>query len=129
MQSRVTHFFVAVCFSIILAGCGGGSQHNGGQFQHDNAAKLFLDAMKIRGTDQAGAMELLNQSIDARPSHNAYFHRGWLYALQSQDDEAKADVAAGLALEPEEKDLKWLDAELKKPADQRKLDMPPVKVK
>ena len=36
--------------------------------------------------------------------------------------EAKADVAAGLELEPENRELKWLDGELKKPAKQRKLD-------
>jgi hypothetical protein len=108
-----------------LFGCGG-SQPDGSQFQHDEAAKLFLDAMKIRGTDQAGALELLNQSIDARPSHSAYFHRGWLHALQGRDEPARADVQAGLELEPEDEDLKWLGGELQKPAGQRKLDMPPA---
>jgi hypothetical protein len=112
----------------MLAGCGG-SEKDGSGFQHDDAAKLFLEAMKTRATDQAGALDLLNQSIDARPSYNAHFHRGWIYALQGKDAEASADVKAGLELEPESKDLKWLEGELKKPSNQRKLDMPPPPVK
>jgi hypothetical protein len=125
LSARLT--FVTILCSAML-GCGGG-QPDGSQFQHDEAAKLFLDAMKIRGTDQAGALELLDQSIEARPSYNAYFHRGWLHALQGRDEPAKADVKSGLVLEPESRDLKWLDGELQKPADQRKLDMPPAPVK
>jgi hypothetical protein len=49
--------------------------------------------------------------------------------LQGQDEPARADVKAGLALEPESRDLKWLDGELQKPAGERKLDMPPAPVK
>jgi hypothetical protein len=112
----------------VLVGCGG-SQPDGSGFQHDEPAKLFLEAMKIRTSDQAGAIDLLTQSIEERPSYNVYFHRGWLFALQGKDAEAKADVKSGLELEPESRDLKWLDGELRKPAKQRKLDMPPAPVK
>jgi hypothetical protein len=114
--------------SAVLVGCGG-SQPDGSGFQHDKPARFFLDAMKIRSTDPTGAIGLLNRSIDERPSHSAYFHRGWLYALQQKDDEAKSDVKSGLALEPESRDLKWLEKELGKPSKQRKLDMPPAPVK
>jgi Tfp pilus assembly protein PilF len=113
---------------LLLAGCGG-SQRDGSQYQHDEAAKLFLQAMQIRDTDRARSLELLTESIEARPSHNAYYHRAWIYALQGDDQKASADVEAGLKLEPESKDLKWLEAELRKPPQERKLDKPPTTVK
>jgi Tfp pilus assembly protein PilF len=116
------------CLLSLLAGCGG-SQPDGSQFQHDEAAKLFLQAMQIRETDQARSLVLLNQSIEARPSHNAYYHRAWIFALRGEDQKASADVEAGLKLEPESKDLKWLEAELRKPPQERKLDKPPTTVK
>jgi Tfp pilus assembly protein PilF len=122
-QNLVTGFLLAV-----LVGCGG-SQPDGSQFQHDEAAKLFLQAMQIRETDQARSLELLNESIEARPSHNAYYHRAWIFALQGDDQKASADVEAGLKLEPESKDLQWLEAELRKPPQERKLDKPPTTVK
>jgi hypothetical protein len=114
--------------SVVLSGCGG-SQPDGSQFQHDQAAKLFLEAMQVRPTDQAKALELLTQSIEARPSYNAYYQRAWLLGLTGRDGEATADVAEGLKLEPENRELKWLAGELKKPANQRKLDGPPIHVK
>jgi tetratricopeptide (TPR) repeat protein len=113
---------------MLFVGCGG-SQPDGSRFQHDQAAALFLEAMKVRPTDQARALELLTQSIEARPSHNAYFHRAWIHAQQGREAEAGADVAAGLELEPENRELKWLEAELNKPATQRKLDGPPPPAK
>lgn len=128
MRKLMTRKLVFGCLLLLLAGCGS-SQPDGSQFQHDGAAKLFLQAMQIRETDQAGSLELLNESIEARPSHNAYYHRAWIYALQGDDQKASADVEAGLKLEPESKDLKWLEAELRKPPHQRKLDKPPTTVK
>lgn len=127
MHFLVKRLLAIGTLSLILAGCGGGgSERDGSAFQHDKAAKLFLEAMKIRPTDQAKALELLNESIDAKPTFNAHFHRAWLYALKGTDDKANEDIKAGLALEPESTDLKWLEGEMKKPAKQRKLDMPPV---
>lgn len=125
MRSVVICTILVGLTSFALVGCGG-SQQDGSQFQHDEAAKLFLEAMKVRPTDQTQALELLTQSIEARASHNAHYHRGWLYALQGQDEAAAADVKAGLELEPESKELHWLDEELKKPAAQRKLAGPPT---
>ena len=130
MHGLVKQLFVLGSLSLILAGCGGGgTKRDGSGFQHDQAATLFLEAMKVRPTNQNQALDLLNQSIDARPAYNTYFHRGWIYALQGQESKAQDDIKAGLALEPESKDLKWLDGEMKKPAKQRKLDMPPPPVK
>jgi hypothetical protein len=112
----------------LIVGCGG-SRPDGSQFQHDKAAMLFLEAMKIRPTDQAKALELLTQSIEARPSYNAYYQRARIHGLHNRDDEAKADIAAGLQLAPENRELKWLDGELQKPTNQRKLDAPPIHAK
>jgi hypothetical protein len=128
MQSALLRVVPLVLISIAWVGCGA-SQRDGAQFQHDEAARLFLEAMKVRGTDHAKAVELLTESIDERPSYNAYFHRAWLHALEGRDDPARTDLEAGLELEPESRDLKWLEGELKKPATQRKLDMPPPPVK
>jgi tetratricopeptide (TPR) repeat protein len=128
MEKLITRTFVIGSFLFLFAGCGG-SRPDGSQFQHDDAAKLFLEAMQIRETDRPRSIELLNESIEARPSHNAYYHRARLYALQGDDQMAIADIEAGLKLEPESKDLKWLEAELRKPPQNRKLDKPPTAVK
>jgi Tfp pilus assembly protein PilF len=128
MRKRLLRNFVVGCVLFLFAGCGG-SQPDGSQFQHDEAAKLFLQAMQIRDTDRPRSLALLNESIEARPSHNAYYHRAWIYALQGDEQKASPDVEAGLKLEPESKDLKWLEAELRKPPQKRKLDKPPATVK
>lgn len=128
MQIVAIRTVLAGVLTVGLAGCGG-SQPDGSQFQHDEAARLFLEAMKVRPQDQAKALDLLTESIDARPSYNALFHRAWIHALQHRDDQAQADIGAGLELEPESRDLKWLAGEMQKPADKRKLDMPPPPVK
>lgn len=128
MQRSLARLVLVFGLLMVTLGCRD-AQRDGSAFQHDQAAKLFLEAMKIRGTDQAGAIALLDQSLAARPSYNAYFHRGWLHALQGNDELAQSDVKAGLELEPESKELEWLAGELQKPANQRKLDMPPVRNK
>jgi tetratricopeptide (TPR) repeat protein len=120
---------VLVCeVACVFVGCGH-SEPDGSQFRHDEAARLFLEAMKVRPTDQAKALELLTQSIEARPSYNAYYQRAWIYGLHNRDDEAKADISSGLELEPENRELKWLQGELKKPTSQRRLDSPPTQAK
>lgn len=119
---------VAISF-LLLVGCGGGKSRDGSAFQHDEAQTLFIEALRARPTDQAKALDLLNQSIEVKPTFNAHFHRAWLYALKNDDAKANEDIKAGLALEPESTDLKWLEGEMKKAAGQRKLDMPPVRKK
>jgi hypothetical protein len=128
MRSLAARAIALVLVPVIFVGCGG-SQQDGSQFQHDQAATLFLEAIQARQTDQAKAVELLTQSIESRPSHNAYYQRAWIHGLQGRDNEARADVAKGLELEPENKQLKWLEGELKKPANRRKLDGPPTPAK
>ena len=59
-------------------------------------------------------MELLDASIAARPDPWAYLERAKLRAENDDDAAAKADVEAGLELDPEHADLLWLQKELKK---------------
>lgn len=115
-----------ILLSLSVMGCGGNKAKDGSAFQHDKAQTLFIEAIRARPTDQAKALELLTQSIDTKPTYNAYYHRAWLYALKKDDAKANEDIKAGLALEPDSTDLKWLEGEMKKPADKRKLDMPPA---
>lgn len=116
---------VAISF-LLLIGCGGSGTKDGSGFQHDDAQKLFIEAIRARPTDREKALDLLNQSIEMKPTFNAHFHRAWLYALKNDDAKANDDIKAGLTLEPDSTDLKWLEGEMKKQAGQRKLDMPPV---
>lgn len=126
MNGFVMKLVVVGILVMTLAGCGGGNAKDGSAFQHDEAQKLFIEAIRARPTDQDKALDLLNQSIDTKPTFNAHFHRAWLYALKNDDAKSNEDIQAGLALEPASTDLKWLEGEMKKPAGQRKLDMPPV---
>lgn len=115
--------FVAGLLSLLVTGCGGE------KFEHDDVEKLFIAALDARPNDKEKCVKLLTQVIEQRPMDAAYFHRAWIYAEQGKIDEAKADVAAGLQLQPENGDLKWLDGELKKPAAKRSFDMPPSTTK
>lgn len=114
-----------ILLSLSVMGCGGNGAKDGSAFQHGKAQTLFLEAIKARLTDKDKALDLLNQSIEVKPTFNAYFQRGWLYALKADDAKANEDIKSGLALEPENAELKWLEGEMKKPADKRKLDSPP----
>ena len=120
MKACLKWVLVAGLFLPAAAGCGGSRE-----FSHDEVEKLFIAALDARAVDEAKCVELMTQVIEQRPMDAAYFHRGWIYAKQGKTDEAQADVAAGLELEPENGDLKWLDGELKKPVGKRSLVMPP----
>ena len=109
----------------LLYGCGGG----GGEFYHDEAAQKFIEALKVRTTDEEKCLQLLNEVLEEKPLAAAYFHRAWIEAKRDQIDAAVADTAAGLEVEPEHPDLLWLQGELNKPADKRSLNMPPSATK
>ena len=120
---RFVSFALCMLFPL-AAGCGGGDE-----FSHDQGQKLYIEAMKVRTTDEAKCVDLLTQVIEADPIGGAYFHRAWIFAKRGSIDEAQDDVTAGLAIDTENNDLKWLDGELKKPANQRSLKMPPSSIK
>jgi Tfp pilus assembly protein PilF len=83
--------------------------------------ELHIEAqVALSQGNMAGAIDKLTQAIEVKPTHYAYFLRGWIYAQQQgKDSEAKADCEAGLKLEPNNSDLQWLARQLKKPLAQR----------
>ena len=112
---------VAVLLSV--GGCGGSSTSTEKSYDHFVAAAKALEA-----GDKETAFQELSATIEKSPSDWAYFERARIAAEQGRDQEAAADVQKGLELQPANANLKWLDAELKKPAAQRfqgKLANPP----
>jgi tetratricopeptide (TPR) repeat protein len=86
----------------------------------DDADRHFIAAEKAMAAgDKEQAIKELDASIAVRPTSWAYFKRGQLHAAVGNDQQAQADVQKGLELNPEDKDLKWLEKELKKPATRR----------
>ena len=80
----------------------------------------YRDAMKAKQDgDIPRALELLAQSIETQPTAWAYYDRAQIYIDQEKDDLAKADVTAGLKVDPLHDGLRWLDRELAKSAAQR----------
>ena len=116
----------AVLTAVLLAtalGCGGDT------VKHDEADNYLIEGINASATDKAKAIDLFTKAIDAKPTAHAYFRRGWLYAQQNDDEKAKADARDGLKLQSDNQELKWLETQLKKPADKRSLDMPPAVTK
>jgi tetratricopeptide (TPR) repeat protein len=69
--------------------------------------------------DNETALQELNLSIELEPGAWAYYHRAKIYREMGKDREATADCEAGLKLDPNHGELKWLRGELRKPADRR----------
>ena len=81
---------------ILLVGCGGSKS------VLDEADQALVDARQaIADGDNETAIALLDQSISLKPDTWSYFERAKLHAEEGNDDEAKADIAAGLEIEPE----------------------------
>jgi tetratricopeptide (TPR) repeat protein len=92
----------------------------GPQSTLDQAGQAFVDAQQaIADGDQQRALELLGKSIESRPDPWAYYQRAKLLMESGQDEPARADIAAGLELQPDNNDLLWLQNQLKKPAANR----------
>ena len=102
-------------------GCGGPAA-----VDHASAGEKLEEAKQaIAAGDTAGAMTALQASIDAQPNTWAYLERAKLNAKQGKDQEALADCEEILKIHPENRDVPWLKAELKKPADKRFQTRPP----
>ena len=79
------------------------------------AEALFIEAQDaLAAGDNDLALKKLTESIERQPDEWVYFERARLNAELGNDDPAKADCEAGLALNPENPDLKWLQKELTK---------------
>lgn len=107
---------VLLCILLALAqGCDERPEERFG-----SAGEHFMRAQDaLAAGDSAAAMEALNASIDAGPNPWAYLQRAQLHLEQGDADAAKADAEAGLETQPENRDLKWLATELRKPPQKR----------
>jgi hypothetical protein len=99
---------------LLFAGGCGGSTSTSKSYDHFVAAAKALET-----GDKETAFQELSATIEKSPSDWAYFERGRLSAEQGRDEEAAADVQNGLKLNPNNPNLKWLETELTKPANQR----------
>ena len=64
-------------------------------------------------------LDVLDQLIEARPQPGLYLERAQAKLKAGDEAGAKADCQEGLKLESDNRDLKWLLAEIKKDAKQR----------
>lgn len=96
-------------------GCGGSSESN-----IPESDRLLLEAQKsIAAGDNAAALTALQASIDSQPTTWAYFERAKLNGKQGNDQAVEQDCVEILKLDPENKHVAWIRAELKKPASAR----------
>jgi hypothetical protein len=105
---------IAMCIAVpLLAGCSG-------QPALPDEITSFQEAMAaVSSGDKVKGMELLNACIEAKPTNYALFERAKLHLDAKNIPAAIKDCEQGLQLEPTDRDLKWLLAELKKPEQQR----------
>lgn len=98
--------------ALSASGCGGQSA----TYKQPPQDKLVFDARAAAESgDKQKALELYDQSIAAKPTDYGYFERGKLQASLGNTAAATEDCQKGLELNPLSTDLKWLQAELKKP--------------
>lgn len=84
------------------------------------ANRLFLEAQQMAAEGKVTeAKEALTASIAAEPTKWAYIERAKLNAQADDMQAAAADCEAALQSFPSDSDLLWLQAELKKPKEQR----------
>lgn len=106
---------IAPLVVLAIAGCG----PRAGSDQETSAKKLEEAKQAIAAGNTVGALPLLQASIEAQPTIWAYLERAKLHAKEGRDQEASADCEAILLIHPDNQDVKWIKAELKKPADKR----------
>lgn len=99
----------------VVTGCG-----DSGEPKFDKATNHFIEAQAaLESGDREKAMTHLDASIAGKPSVWAYRKRAELHLEMGNDQQALQDAKDGLALDPEDRDMKWLVGELAKPAAQR----------
>jgi Tfp pilus assembly protein PilF len=104
-----------IAATAFAAGCSGDAEPK----LSDSANALVEARQAFAAGDEAKAIELLSASIESEPSIWAYLDRAKIYATQGNDAGAQADCEAALKLAPENKDIPWIQGELKKPKDKR----------
>ena len=104
--------------TFILLGCRGNGL--------DAATRHMVAAREaIEQGDTAKAIAEYTSALEIRDDFWARFERARLYAETGDDAAAKADCEQALVLSPDHADVKWLLAELEKPAAQRVQSAPP----
>ncbi|HEX2473756.1 MAG TPA: tetratricopeptide repeat protein [Lacipirellulaceae bacterium] len=111
---NVRWLFLVLSTAIIPVGGCGGSTSTSAAYDHFVAA-----ADAINAGDKEKALSELTATIDSSPSAWAYFERARIYLEKGQEQDAISDCQQGLVLDPKDRKLLWLSAELKKPAAQR----------
>ena len=118
-RARSSGLWLTRVLSVLLLASvafGGGCQRS----QVKESTRLHAAATQaILDGNDALAIEKLTASLESEPTVGAYLSRAKLYEKTGEDNLAMADCDAGLALNPEHKDLKWLQDELQKPKSQR----------
>ncbi|WP_428307717.1 hypothetical protein [Lacipirellula sp.] len=93
---------------------------SGEQAPVSNANQLFIDAQaQLKTGNREEALKLFTASVDAEPSTWSLFERAKLHEQLGNDQAALDDCTAALAIEPGDRDVEWLQRELKKPKAQR----------
>jgi Tfp pilus assembly protein PilF len=112
---RPVVLFLVAALLAAAPGCGGGDSVELTEEQN----YFVLAAAALASGDDAQAMEMLSKSIASKPSRYAHYERARIHERQGADDQALADCAAALQLQPGDKDALWLQGEIKKPKDKR----------
>ena len=85
----------------------------------DGSAHLLAAKEALEQGDKGLALSELDLSLAAEPSVWAYALRGRLHAEAGNDELAEQDCQAGLELENNNYEIRWLMEELKKPPAKR----------
>jgi hypothetical protein len=105
----------AAGFLLIALGCGGD-----GESELSDSAAYLIEARQALGDGNTdAALQALSASIDSEPNVWAYLERAKIHATQGNDQAARADCDAALKLAPQNRDVAWIESELKKPVGKR----------
>ncbi|MBA3482878.1 MAG: hypothetical protein H0T51_13800 [Pirellulales bacterium] len=103
-------------FVLSMPGCGGPSEA-----KVSDSGQYLIDARQaIADGNTPKALEALSASIESEPNIWAYMERAKINAKQGGADQTVLDDCKEiLKLHPENRDVPWLQGELKKPVEQR----------
>lgn len=102
------------CLLLACGGCGSEEQQLGDATEH------YLAAQEALAHDDVDlALSELDASLTLQPDAWAYYQRARLLVDKGQVEKAIADCKAGLQLDEQHVELKWLQGELDKPEGRR----------
>ena len=112
-MNRIPALGLRLLACCLIAGCGDAKLT-------DAADDLYAEASgALAAGEPDRALNLVTEAIDQKPTAWSYALRARILVQQKQFEKAREDAAKGLALDPNNRDLQWLEAELKKPEPQR----------